>query len=432
MRQQFVRVYLGMLLVFSLAALALFLITLGEFESAVDRRTERTLTPLVLLVRERIAEVADEPEELTRVLESINGISPIPVHFAQRYEAFLPEADIQLMRQGRIVVVRNPGARSVYAAAPGGRILHVGPVPFNGGARSIYWVLLPLLLMLVAMGATIYLLIRPLERRIFSLANVAKRFGTGDLKSRATVGTGGTLDELETSFNWMAGRIEHLVTGQKELLRAVSHDLRTPLARLFFVLDGAQSAQTIEEKDQMLARIDRSLIELNDLVDELLTYLRLDENKHPFDRCPTALAPVFGHAAELADDLRPDVELGIDCEIQTVHADARYFKRALSNLVVNALAHAKKHVRVRCSRGNDAVEVSIEDDGPGIEPDQREKIFEPFFRLDTSRGSDQGGTGLGLAIVDRIMKRHAGSVRVTQSELGGACFILVFPTQDEE
>ena len=129
----------------------------------------------------------------------------------------------------------------------------------------------------------------------------------------------------------------------------------------------------------------------------------------------------------VVSDLRAELELQIDCASMTVMGVPHLLRRAVLNLVTNAVRHARERVRVTGSAAADGVQLHVDDDGPGIPVGERERIFEPFRRLDDSRSADAGGAGLGLAIVQRIMSVHGGRVLVGDSPLGGARFTLVFP-----
>ena len=426
MRRQFVRLYVALFLVLATTALLFFFFVLQEFQAASGRQIQQFMTPLVGIIREKIGEVLDDPEDLRLVLDSINTLSPVGVHITTHYEQFLPQTSIERIDRGDIVAVRSPSALSVYARAPGGGVIHIGPISAHAGGKQLYLVMVPPLLMLALIGTLIYLLIRPIERRILSLADTAGRFGNGELTTRAQMGAGGTFDELAGAFNQMADRIESLIGGQKELLRAVSHELRTPLARVFFALDHAQASTTVEEKNSHLKRIDRSLVELNDLVEELMTYLRLEKRDARTQIKRMDIAQVLQEMRELAADLNPDVTVVVDCPDLEVFADSHNLRRALSNLVGNAIRHAKSRILIECQNKDGGFAIGVEDDGPGIPESEREKIFEPFYRLDSSRGR-QGGAGLGLAIVSRIMQRHNGTVTLVEGTQKGARFVLQFP-----
>ena len=181
----------------------------------------------------------------------------LTLELAQQETLDLDDDERDRLASGGIVILRKPdGIRKVCADVGQGEVAVIGsfssrrrPGPDFDMSEGMLLILAPPLAILLLVGVAVYLLIRPIERRILALAKVTKSFGEGDLQSRVQVGRTGSVDELEESFNWMAGRIEQLVAGQQDLLRAVSHDLRTPLARLFFALDDARTAESTDAKN---------------------------------------------------------------------------------------------------------------------------------------------------------------------------------------
>lgn len=450
MRWQFIRFYIGTVVVLLLAAGVFFLFVQRDLEKDQDERMERYMTPYVTKVREKLEDAPEDLESRAEILEGIHYTSdwshrregrrgrPLPTHIADEEELSLSRDARERLDNGDVVVVRDGEKRLVYAAGPAGEILVIEPPTRRGRERegdrwsNLMVLLAPPLAILLLIGVTIYLLIRPIERRLSALVEVTGSFGADALDRRVQVGRAGAIDELEQSFNAMADRIEKLVDGQRELLRAVSHDLRTPLARVFFALDDAQMAGDVDTKNKHLNRMDRSLVELNDLVDELLTFLHLDEAGRSPEKEWIDIAPLLGDSHEMVSDLRQEINIEVSCDEEQVLADRRYLKRAVGNLVANAIMHAKSGVWLTCHREKGCFILSVHDDGPGIPEEDREKVFEPFFRRDPSRSADPGGSGLGLAIVARIMSWHQGRVLISESSHGGACFTLSFPEGDEK
>ena len=167
------------------------------------------------------------------------------------------------------------------------------------------------------------------------------------------------------------------------------------------------------------------VLELNALVNELLGMARLDSQAP--QRETIAVAALL-QSVEAA--LPPGAPaLSVDCapDAGAIEADARLVARALSNLLRNAQKYAKSQIRLRARRMPGIVLVTVEDDGPGIPLEERERVFEPFYRLDRSRDRATGGFGLGLSIARKAVQAHGGSVRVEESELGGAQFVVVLP-----
>ena len=227
--------------------------------------------------------------------------------------------------------------------------------------------------------------------------------------------------DLAHSFNGMADRIEGVVDGQRELLRAVSHELRTPLARIFFLLDQLKNNNVVEDHHTDIRRIERSVYELNDLVEELMDFARLDRDiSH---RTEIDVYAQMRELPEMVTELRQDISVDIDSEHLMVWANETHFKRALTNLVTNAVRHARHHIWITGKKVDEMAHISVEDDGCGIPEHLTEKVFEPFYRIDENSNS----TGLGLAIVKRIVMQNDGQVQVENRTEGGARFILMFP-----
>ena len=172
-----------------------------------------------------------------------------------------------------------------------------------------------------------------------------------------------------------------------------------------------------------IQRIERSVYELNDLVEELMDFARLDRDiSH---RTEIDVYAQMRELREMVAELRGDISVDIDSEHLMVWTNETYFKRALTNLVTNAVRHARRHIWITAKKVDEMAHISVEDDGCGIPEHLREKIFEPFYRVDED--SKTGGTGLGLAIVKRIVMQNDGQVRVENRTEGGARFILIFP-----
>jgi two-component system sensor histidine kinase RstB len=233
------------------------------------------------------------------------------------------------------------------------------------------------------------------------------------------------------SFNRMADEIDRLVAGQRELLHVVSHELRTPLQRIHFALEKVRRAPAGEERERAIARMERDLDELDQLIEELLTWTRLREGPRG-EAGAVDVAELAAELCELLGEGREGVAVGLAVEggggDETIRAagEPRLVRRAVSNLVVNAIRHARARVQVTVRAGGERVEIDVDDDGGGVPEADRERVFEPFFRRDDGR--DAGGAGLGLAIVRRIADRSGGSALALASPaLGGARFRLVLP-----
>lgn len=271
-------------------------------------------------------------------------------------------------------------------------------------------------------------------RDLEHLRQAAERFGRGEFSSRASVPRHAAVHELARHFNQMASQIEQLISSQKELLNAVSHELRTPLSRLKFELEALRAAPLPANDAAMLEYMGKDLQEMEALIAELLSYTRLEQ-------MPNALSLQDIAAQDWLEQVLGTVALEaqarqIDCRIVTplpeqITLEPKLMARALTNLLCNAIRHARQRVEIRLECLESQCCLRVDDDGPGVPTEAAERIFLPFVRLDTSRNRDTGGYGLGLAIVQRIAEKHRGQIAVTTSSLGGACFKLSWPNKSQ-
>ncbi len=288
------------------------------------------------------------------------------------------------------------------------------------------------LLALSLSGLLIYLLVRQLEQRLMNLESAATHLARGNLDARAEAIGSDSVGSLARAFNDMAGHLQRMMRIQQEMIRAVSHELRTPVARLRFGLEMVETASSEADLKRYLDSMDGDLTELDKLVDEILTYARLEQGApalvlQPVDVLAT-VEQVVTELLPLAASVQLEHEDLSHGRAHVVDAEERYLHRALTNLVSNALRHAASRVKVTTRVANGRCRLTVEDDGPGIPEAYRERIFTPFLRLDDSRTRASGGYGLGLSIVRRIAYWHRGYARVESSkELGGAAFIIDWP-----
>ncbi|MDK9686518.1 ATP-binding protein [Halomonas sp. LC1] len=295
---------------------------------------------------------------------------------------------------------------------------------------------LPLLVaLMVVLSLIVYLIMRSIESRMARLELAATRIASGRLETRVKVESGDFLGRLGMAFNGMANQVQSLLRGQQEMIRAVSHELRTPVARIRFAVQMVEDMTDQPAIQRQLQGIDADIAELDELVDEILTYARLGGETVNGAELEMALVDCRAMAERVIDTLAPlhsgqqlTLVPGPDIELL---AEPRYLQRALQNLVGNACRYGKSQVVIRLWDEPHLVRIDVEDDGPGIPFEARADIFKPFARLDDSRARSSGGYGLGLSIVQKIMAGHGGSVTVDSSPaLGGARFTLLIPRRD--
>ena len=313
-----------------------------------------------------------------------------------------------------------------------GTLLQLTPQPpFNRHPFYLYLFLVVVMASLLA-GA-LYLLLREVSRNLRELESVAVRIGRGEMEARVEVGDGNLTGRLARAFNGMADHIQRLVGVQREMIHAVSHELRTPVARIRFGVQMIEDCESEDERKKQLDGIDGDIQELDELIDEILTYARLEQGGPVFSLQEQAVPPIIEQVVQEQRLIRLNVTIEADLSAASdIYAlsdiEPRYIHRAIQNLVGNAARYAAGKVRVRCTLDEQTCRIDVEDDGPGIPESDWEKVFTAFARLDDSRTRTSGGYGLGLSIVRRILYWHGGQAFVTRSaDLGGACFSLVWP-----
>jgi signal transduction histidine kinase len=224
----------------------------------------------------------------------------------------------------------------------------------------------------------------------------------------------------------MADRIQELLANQRQQLQAVSHEMRTPAARIGFALEMLEDARTDEERKRRIDALQDDLGDLDRRLDELLTFLRFDDGENPVHPQTGDVRPSVLAAIEKARRLRGGITIDTDpneWKTPPVTLHERYFPRVIDNVLANAVRHASARITVRIRASKTHCIIEVQDDGPGIPPEDRERIFEPFIRLDSSRSQISGGTGLGLAIASRVMKNLGGTISaVDPPERDGAVF----------
>ncbi len=310
-------------------------------------------------------------------------------------------------------------------------VLRIGP--FYTPWVLHHFVLLVLVIFALAMAIASYLWLLPVWRDLKRLDQSVVRFGNGDLNARLGGLKGSALLPLANTFNSMADQMQRLIRSKKELTSAVSHELRTPIARLRFGIDMLEESMDPEDRARHLTGMQGDISELEELVEELLSYARLDRENPAllFERI--AMQPWFEKLIEAAKAEMGSLELTLiftpSNEADPVDIESRLMARAVNNLLRNARRYARQRIQLSYEQNTGVCRVRVDDDGPGIPPEERERIFEPFARLNVSRDRDSGGVGLGLAIVKRIALWHGGRTWIETSQLGGACFVIEWPSK---
>jgi signal transduction histidine kinase len=279
----------------------------------------------------------------------------------------------------------------------------------------------------VLVAAGMWILVGRSLRPVEAIRSRVASIRSGSLDDRVPVPN--SHDEVARLALTMNEMLERLDTGQRmqrAFVSDASHELRSPLATLSASLDVVGDAPTPERwtevRDVMSSEVDR----MTRLVDDLLLLAKADDHGLAVKREQVDLDDVVDVEVRRLR-ARGAVEVTASISAARVRGDRSRLAQVVRNIVENAAVAAQGHVRVRVfADGTDAV-VTVEDDGNGIPEAQRSRVFERFVRLDDSRSRDRGGSGLGLAIVHEIVAAHGGTVEISDSSLGGACFDVRLP-----
>ena len=304
---------------------------------------------------------------------------------------------------------QTPGRAVLYYAAGSERYSLVWlsdwvSTPGRVGLKDLVPYYLPIL---AAVAVLFWLLAWNIASPIRKLAETVDRFGSGDLSVRVDSRRRDEIGNLSRSFDRMAERIATLLTAERRLLQDVSHELRSPLARLSFA---AELIRTADDRDAAVGRLRKEISRLTDLVGALIQVTRAEGDAslhHPEEI----------QLDELVLEAVEDCRGARGCEIATaadqpivIRGDRELLRRSVENILQNAIRynHEGAPVEVRLETAGDIARLTVRDHGPGVPEDALPKIFQPFFRVDASRDNATGGVGLGLAIAYRAIGLHHG------------------------
>ncbi|MAD45697.1 MAG: two-component sensor histidine kinase [Oceanospirillaceae bacterium] len=377
----------------------------------------------------------------TEIHDFIQTMQPhfgFPLSVVPMDQLTLSEGDYARIQYGDVLARISIEGRQAEALAklPGRpQALRLGPIEaFNPYSWQAIAVITLIVFMMLGLG--VYWVVNSFQLRLSKLEQATSRLAQGHLNARVAIHGTDPVSRLGLAFNKMAEHIQRLISIQREMVRAVSHELRTPVARIRF---GVQIIEDVADDPfvtKQLNGMDSDIQELDELIDEILTYARLEEGGPLLDFQDANVADL---AVQVVEEARPPQQVsvryvGMDpADASHAEIEPRYIHRAIQNLVGNAGRYARSAVQVNCVIGPDTCRVDVEDDGPGIPENEWSRVFTPFARLDDSRTRSSGGYGLGLSIVRRIAYWHGGRALVGRSEaLGGARFSLIWPRRHQD
>jgi signal transduction histidine kinase len=404
-----------------LGTLSLTLLSFGLISDYMDRK-------YVLPVFEAMDQLQLES---ARTALAGGGRPAVTVYMAELDRKFGPGHYLVDAHGTDIVSGRN--LASFLPPPPGDRsrgFLHGRFVVTQKAADGQYWLVLagpqkerqrlfaPYALVAIGMTALLSLaaalgIVLPVRR----LTKAVQQFGRGELASRARFRRRDEIGALARSFNEMADRIERLVTGERRLLQDISHELRSPLARLKFAI---KLARTAPDRDVALDRVERDVDRITALTAELIEMVRVEGETRSLQLEKVELGQMIQEAVEDCNtepphDIRCDVRLG-----REIACERELLRRAVENVLRNAIRHSPDRAPIEIAAEQRAgnTTVSIRDHGPGVPEEDLDRIFAPFYRVDEARDAASGGIGLGLAIARSAIHRHGGTITAHNANPG--------------
>jgi signal transduction histidine kinase len=342
----------------------------------------------------------------------------------------LTSAQVEKLDGGDIAIAHDQQVM-YHRLGNSSKILVVGPLstgrnteqdkglPLDLRLRLLTWSLIG-----VIFAVVLWFWVRPVWRDLESLRQTARDLGDGNFETPPPLVQTQLFAPLAETLTNMSERIKQLLATHRELSCGISHELRTPIARMRFALEMLSETQEFEERKRLWAMMEADLDELDQLIDTSLTYARFEREIPEANFSSVRIAEWLADEVEGVRLLGRELQVNVDTldlpENLRVDLDRKAMPYALRNLLRNAFKYANKQVRVSAQLNGDLIAIHVDDDGIGIPAEEREHVFSAFTRLDRSRDRSTGGYGLGLAIARRVLELHGGSAIAGDSPLGGA------------
>lgn len=335
------------------------------------------------------------------------------------------------------IAIDHDGDIMYHRLGTSSQVLVVGPLassrnpelaerlPLELRLRLLTWSLIG-----VIFGIALWFWIRPIWRDLESLRQTARQLGDGNFEARSPPAISQLIAPLSDTMNSMAERVQQLLATHRELSSGISHELRTPIARMRFALEMLTETDERNECERLWSMMDADLDELDHLIDTSLTYARLEREAAEPHYTSVPFADWLTDEVEAVRLLGRQLKISIDTTALPpdlhVDLDRKAMPYAMRNLLRNAFKYASREIAVSAELVGERILVHVDDDGIGIPPEEREHIFSAFTRLDRSRDRATGGYGLGLAIARRVLELHGGTATADAAPLGGARFTLAW------
>ena len=414
------RLSISLLLVVVIAIFGLGVALDALFER-YNTKVSDPLTPVQDL-GQALAAILNNAEEPARMLADLPNSETYRARLESKKDLPLPSSMSQSFEAGDALVLESEkGVSLFYFLDKHDIILELqSDVVFGSRKAGMAWLFTGAFY--AGTLALVLLWLKPLLHRLHLLRNTTQAFGAGQLESRVRT-TGVTyIQDIEKDFNRMAEQIQQLVEDNKLLTSAVSHDLRTPLARLRFGIDTMAATTSEDSREQYFNRVNKDLNEMESLVNSLLRYAKLDNVMEGMVKQPVSIRMLVDEC--ISQHYDTDISIAVDDskirgdDLFTVNGDIEHLATVLNNVIQNAIRYAEHQIILELKYDEQYVVVTVCDDGPGIPVNLREQVMKPFER---GSSSAQDGYGLGLAVAVRIARYYGGYVQIDDCDrLGGA------------
>ncbi len=394
-----------------------------------DRIEQQMAGPVRMIQRQLLTQPpAARPAELASIAElfayPLQLLPDAPATLGDEARAWLASGNNWLDSERQLLYAPLPGTRQIIQLGPLEDSLGKGWLQSEAGLFLLWFGFFG-----VPMALLIYFNLRPHWQALKALRATATQLADGDLSARAANIKSPLFGPLAGLINDMASRLERQMETRQALAHAVAHELRTPVARLRFGLTMLDEAEDDSERGQFREGMERDLTELDELLNISLSYARLDRGEVALQYETIDLIAWFEDLVQLMHPLKPPhISLSLDCVTGSATFDRKLMYVATRNLLLNAFKYATSQVHMQVWLADGQLHIDVDDDGPGIPAGERDRVFEPFQRLDRSRDRATGGHGLGLSFVRLITLHHGGEACASEARpLGGARMTITLP-----
>jgi signal transduction histidine kinase len=388
---------------------------------------DNTIAAAQVIGSQLAAQIDQSGQELVS-LAATSATIGFDLTLIDRDDIAIPESLQPILNSSAPLILESEKGISLYFLLPNTRRVLSVDLPRVVDTK------LRLILTLLFYTAIVFLLLLwlyPLVRRLHRLATAAKQFGEGELYQRISTHSRSQLHDIESEFNRMAQRIQDLVGDNKLLSSAVSHDLRTPLARLRFGVDALSEQVSEPIQEDYILRISHDLALMEELVEVLLEFAQLDQRLNQMPLEQVSLIELLEECVQVCQTgTRHRVNLNVSSEEVQLLAEPRYLKMMFNNVLNNAIKFARSEIQITVDSNRKFIRVCVEDDGPGFEGADPQRLIKPFEKgLNLPGDNVTLGHGIGLAIVHRIALWHDVSLTISDGDsLGGAKVCMNFPS----